>query len=333
MSFFDKIKAGAVIAASMAADVAKITADAAKQTYTQLKSTPTQVQCKGCGTQVSVPVDAWNWRCEIGHENGDVKACTTCGQPKPKTPNPTVSCPTCSTVTDCPSTVIWESIRNAPTNTKKIVVEGVNSVKKDVQQLRSAPSEFKCVHCQTLLAVPMVPWQCQTCNFRNGPEVERCNSCQQTRAQQKVLCGVCRRSTPVPSSNFAAQLYDVKVSAKESVKKVYYKVSKATFTTCPRCNTHVSFQKVGDESATDPINVPAKVSCPSCGADVAHPMAEGAEGAEAASSADSSSDASSTPNPYTPESFSSLAAASLESSSQPSNPEQVQAAAAPTQEP
>jgi hypothetical protein len=32
------------IAASMAADVAKITADAAKQTYAQLKSTPTQVQ-------------------------------------------------------------------------------------------------------------------------------------------------------------------------------------------------------------------------------------------------------------------------------------------------
>lgn len=240
--FFSTIKQGATMAASVAADLAQSAAATTAQAFEKLKAPPTSVQCSGCAKNVDVPIVLWNWRCAEQHDNGNEdNTCRTCNGARLASPNPIVTCPDCQATTEVPRTYVMEQLRNVPVNTKKAVLEASQSIKKEVADLRAFPKEFKCVHCQTLLGVPQVPWTCTTCQsgLRNPPEAEICASCNGSRPRQKVRCGVCQQSTPVPSSNFEKGLRDVSASAQESAKLAYYTVSNTPTLTCTRCS-HVT---------------------------------------------------------------------------------------------
>lgn len=85
------------------------------------------VQCSGCPLTVEVPESLFSWNCINGHTNkGEIKECSECKTvrpaPSPDQQQPTVTCPTCHTVTIVPATNASKHVKEAATNTKKFAV-------------------------------------------------------------------------------------------------------------------------------------------------------------------------------------------------------------------
>jgi len=125
-----------------------------KSAYNYAASRPTIVSCTGCELQLPVPPNAYDWKCEAGHENlPDESKCRVCERKPAEWPTPTVRCIGCNTVT----TVPW-------TNASKGVWEAGRAARKQADILTSRPTRaFHCHNCNSKLMVPTGPWICHSC--------------------------------------------------------------------------------------------------------------------------------------------------------------------------
>ena len=128
-------------------------------------------------------------------------------------------------------------------------------------------------HCNSLLAVPTGPWACQTCTAENAEDAAKCKQCGQKKSDQKAICGVCRQSTVIPTTNFYDGLKATTRDIAKSSNKVYMDVSGKSYVTCSRCGTHVPLKSPNAAGAAAGPVVPAAAD------------GSGAEGAPAAGAA------------------------------------------------
>jgi len=199
----------------------------------EAKSTPTKILCVGCDTLLLVPEALFDWKCEgVGHVNpNSYDKCTATGCPKFKPTHrtePAIRCASCHTITQVPFT-----------NAEKQLRETGRNIKHQYEFMKSKPTTFYCTNCDNLLMVPTGPWICQTCTTVNAQELEKCSSCIQKKADQKVMCGVCKRSTQIPSLNIMNSINKSLRDVTKGTRKIYYDLSKHPYVTCPRCNTNI----------------------------------------------------------------------------------------------
>jgi len=232
-------------AASVTAAAAKSAADAAKAKYVELKSYPTQVRCSACPHEIAVPPTAFDWTCPAGHVSKlSDDTCVECKVAQPAgLPEPTVTCPSCQTVTIVPASNARKHVRETAVKTKEFAKATAVATKQGVEHLRATPTTFHCAHCNTLLAVPTGDWACQTCTTENEEATPKCKQCGQKKSDQKAICGVCRQSTVIPSSNFSDSLKSGVKNVSQSSKKVYYDVANKPYITCGKCATHIPIEK------------------------------------------------------------------------------------------
>ena len=163
-----------------------------------------------------------------------------CHAPKPKQVNPpSVVCSSCHTATVVPSSNAGKALSEAATSTKKFAVSTTTAAKEQIKYLSSAPETFHCSHCNSLLAVPTGPWACQTCTAENAEAAAKCKQCGQKKSEQKAICGVCRQSTVIPTTNFFDGLKSTTRDLAKSGSKVYLDVAGKSYVTCSRCGSHV----------------------------------------------------------------------------------------------
>ena len=166
--------------------------------------------------------------------------CAVCHAPKPKQVNPpAVVCSSCHSSTIVPSSNAGKALSEAATSTKKFAVSTTSAAKEQIKYLSSAPETFHCSHCNSLLAVPTGPWACQTCTAENAEDAVKCKQCGQKKSEQKAICGVCRQSTVIPTTNFFDGLKSTTRDLAKSGSKVYLDVAGKSYVTCSRCGTHV----------------------------------------------------------------------------------------------
>lgn len=239
-----------------AAAAAEKVAKSAQAKVTELKAVPTHIRCSACPQQMAIPPAAFNWICNSGHLNAErTPTCIVCASPAPVLPNPCVACPHCHTITAIPSSNMRKEMRETQTKTKEYV-----------ERMKATPVNFHCAHCNTLLAVPVGPWTCQTCNSENVDECKKCWQCSQKKTMQRAICGVCRASTPISTTNFSDSLKSGAKSVAMSSKKVYYDIAGTPYVTCGMCRANVSLEKKDGSPATPLL------------ADHQHQAGEGSEG-------------------------------------------------------
>ena len=175
------------------------------------------------------------------HSNDrNATVCAVCHGPKPKQVNaPAVVCSSCHASTVVPSSNAGKHLSEAATSTKKFAVSTTTAAKEQIKYLSSAPETFHCAHCNSLLAVPTGPWACQTCTAENAEDAVKCKQCTQKKSEQKAICGVCRQSTVIPTTNFFDGLKATTRDLAKSSSKVYMDVAGKSYVTCSRCGTHV----------------------------------------------------------------------------------------------
>jgi hypothetical protein len=94
------------------------------------------------------------------------------------------------------------------------------------------------------------------CTGENAEDAKLCSACGQKKSEQKAICGVCRQSTVIPSSNFSDGLSHTVKTASRSSRKVYLDLANKPFITCPKCQHHV---EIADKSkiTAEPSAAPA----------------------------------------------------------------------------
>ena len=196
-----------------------------------------------------------------GHSNDrSASVCQVCNAPKPKVIHaPSVVCSSCHTATVVPTSNATKHLSEAATSTKKFAVSTTTAAKEQIKYLSSAPETFHCSHCNSLLAVPTGPWACQTCTAENAEDAVKCRQCGQKKSEQKAICGVCRQSTVIPTTNFFDGLKATTRDLAKSSSKVYLDVSGKSYVTCARCGQHIPLTapaapgvKGGEVKATPP---------------------------------------------------------------------------------
>jgi len=197
-----------------------------------------------CNTLLLIPSSTFDWKCQAGHVNQDSSSqCSTpsCKGLKPKQTEPLIRCTKCNTMTPIPFT-----------NAEKQLREAGRNIKTQVAHMKSKPSTFNCTNCDNLLMVPTGSWVCQTCTTVNAEGLEKCSSCLQKYTDQKVICGICKRSTQVPSMNIVNTLTKGFRDATKGTMKVYYDLTNSSYVTCPRCYTNVAVEsKAQQPPSTD----------------------------------------------------------------------------------
>jgi len=214
-------------------DSVKATTTSIKEEINEAKATPTQILCMDCNTLLPIPSSTFDWKCETGHVNQDSSSkCSapSCQGLKPKNrTEPLIRCTKCNTMTPIPFT-----------NAEKQLREAGRNIKTQVEHMKSKPSTFNCTNCDNLLMAPTGSWVCQTCTTVNAEGLEKCSSCLQKYTDQKVICGVCKRSTQVPSMNIVNTLTKGFRDASKGTMKVYYDLTKSPYVTCPRCYKNIA---------------------------------------------------------------------------------------------
>jgi len=267
MSFLDKITESAKSAAKSASDYTK-------KTITELKSPPTSVQCSGCPRQVPVPKELFDWTCSQKHRNDrDALKCTVCGGEKwtPPVEEPkTVTCAECQAVTEVPNTAAARHLKQAAYDTKTAIQKTAVAAQESIVKLKSAPDQFHCSVCESLLFVPKGAWMCQACAQSNEEDAQACGNpkCTQKKAQQKVLCGVCNQAVLVPTSNFMNSLGHAERQMSTGAKKAFYTIADKPHVLCPRCKKQVLIptDTKASESKQDNPDEPTviTVQCDAC---------------------------------------------------------------------
>jgi len=100
------------------------------------------------------------------------------------------------------------------------------------------------------------------------------------------MCGVCKRSTQVPSMNVVNSISKGWRDLSKGSTKIYYDLAKSAYVTCPRCSTNIAIPKTTTSTTTTTTTTESKekketsedaepgstsapafrtLSCPSCG--------------------------------------------------------------------
>lgn len=234
-----------------------------------MKAVPTEILCKGCQAELKVPPSVFEWTCINNHTvAGSETVCGECGDTKPMgtaATKPSVICPDCNTATVIPTSRAQMKLQNAPTATALFFKETGKNISTSVENMTRAPEKFNCNHCHSLLHVPTGPWVCQTCGATNPEPDSSCCRCEQSKSDQQVLCGICRRSTTIPQTNFSNSLSTSFRSATKTSQKLFFRATKKPFVTCTRCEGHIILQ---------PGDAQTEVECPTCTARVPVPEPE-----------------------------------------------------------
>jgi len=268
MSFLDKL-------ATSAKSAAKSASDYTKKTISDLKAPPASVQCQGCPRQVPVPKELFDWTCSQKHRNDRTEEkCTECGGEKwtPPVEEPkTVTCSECQAVTTVPNTTAARHLKQAAHDTKTVIQKTATAAQESIVKMKSAPEQFHCSVCDSLLFVPKGAWMCQSCatsNEENSPACSNQPKCSQKKTQQKVLCGICNQAVLVPTSNFMNSLGHAERQMSSGVKKAFYTIADKPHIICPRCKKQVLIpaenKDATAESKQDNPDQPADVITVQC---------------------------------------------------------------------
>jgi len=236
-------------------------ANSAQAAVADLKAPPKTIECstEGCGVIITVPPTLFDWVCvnETCKKTNSPsnKICSDCKAEPPRvlSLNPFVTCPKCKAHTIVPSSNASKHIQSAAKKTKEVAIKVKNETKATYVHLKSAPSQFNCEHCSTLLAVPQrQDWKCPRgeCLKENSGETNVCAGCgveQDLPPVSMVMCGACHKATSVPKSNFANKVKTGAKDVSKSAKKVYYDLAGKDYIVCPRCSTPLKLPKEDDK--------------------------------------------------------------------------------------
>jgi len=245
----------------MVKSAATSVANSAQAAVADLKAPPKTIECstKDCKVIINVPPTLFDWTCT--NENckksnpPSNKVCSDCKTEPPRVMslNPFVTCPKCQAQTIVPSSNASKHIQAAAKKTKEVAIKVKEETKATYHHLKSAPSQFNCEHCFTLLAVPQrANWKCPRgeCLKENGGDTNVCSGCgveQELPPIAMVMCGACKKPTAVPKTNFANKVKTGAKDVSKSAKKVYYDLAGKDYVVCPRCATPLKLPKKEDE--------------------------------------------------------------------------------------
>jgi len=205
---------------------------------------------------MAIPVTVWTWNCSSGHTNPiDARECATvgCGRPKPHGVTwPALLCSKCGTITSVPGSEGSAVMRDAGA-----------SIKAGLHALTDPPTTFHCEHCSTVLVTPIGPWQCQTCNTPNQATNTICSRCSHSKAQQRVLCGHCHKSTAVPANGLTDTVSSGLNSLVKMARGAMLDLTGKPHVDCPTCKHPVELPKtVGARSSTTTAVTSSAVAAP-----------------------------------------------------------------------
>lgn len=253
--------------------------DATVQAVNNASDFPTTMHCSNikCGVVLAIPENAFDWKCPQGHTNvKTAKVCADCQQPKPKNlPEPKIRCAKCETISSVPFSNLVKDMRYA-----------AQQAQKEYEFAKARPEQFHCSHCNSMLQTPKGPWTCQTCRTPGNPEeAAACSNCGQKQSEQKVLCGICNRSTKIPSMNVIDQIQSTSRDVAKQSEKVYYDLRGHAYVKCPTCTKPLQIptedkNQAGISEGALPqegegVGLLAEgkeklISCPKCGAEVSY---------------------------------------------------------------
>jgi DNA-directed RNA polymerase subunit RPC12/RpoP len=144
-------------------------------------------------------------------------------------------------VSAVPSTAAQRHLKQAAYDTKTAIQKTATAAQESIVKLKSAPDQFHCSVCDSLLFVPKGAWMCQACATSNQEDNQACSNekCSQKKTQQKVLCGICNQAVLVPTSNFMNSLGHTERQMSSGIKKAYYTIADKAHVICPRCKKQV----------------------------------------------------------------------------------------------
>lgn len=221
-------------------DGAKATAHATvehgKASMNQLGNHPKMMKCSNCASDMSIPPSVWVWTCGKGHTNTvDSRECSTtgCNAPKPHGVTwPALLCSKCGTITSVPGSEGTAVVRDATA-----------ALKAGIHSLTDPPATFHCEHCQTVLVTPIGAWVCQTCNTNNQPTATICTRCSHSKAQQRVLCAHCHKSTSVPANGLTDTVSSGLNSLVKMARGAILDITGKPHVDCPTCKHPVELPK------------------------------------------------------------------------------------------
>jgi len=245
--------------------------------------------------------------------------CSACHRARPRTrPEPEIECGVCGTLTPVPFTNATKNFRATGQSLLSFSTVTGAKIKDEFHHLKSKPATFNCKTCNNRLQVPEGIWTCQTCTFANQQDEEKCSVCFQKKSEQRLLCGVCRRSTQVPATNIENTLASGWRELTKTTSQIYYNVMKSPYVTCPHCTAHTPIPDLPASRERKLSRSCFSISSASASASASSPSAPSAS-ASSASSASSPTSATSAASAASATSTSSTSASSSASSS-PTSP-------------
>lgn len=227
------LKAWGMAGITLAQHAASAVASAAKKGVEELQAPPSSISCSGCGKDVSVPAELWNWHCPtpscaargIVHTRS-VKVCEHCMCGRPELPNPIVRCPSCGKDNVVPSSNAAKHLQTAKEGVINAASAAKSYTERTLTELKSTPAVIPCSSCNTALNVPpgLFDWRCARpgCGKVNQRTDKQCTGCaaptppkDPNEPQPALVCPVCNASTVVPKSNLEKHIQQAAKATKE----------------------------------------------------------------------------------------------------------------------
>lgn len=261
-----------------------------ERTVADLKSAPTVIPCSSCATVLNVPSGLFDWKCNqagCGRVNSpSVKQCATCASPKPpRGPDdtqPALVCPVCHASTVVPKSNAEKHLAHAAKTTKELAASASAAASAEYKHLKSAPRQFNCRTCNSLLQVPDY-WVCKRCashNYRPPPEEGKegsttsseaacavCSTQRDATDDEQVLCGKCNTATSVPKSNFSNRVRKYSTTISRALTKMQYDVTGTPYIQCDACQTNIAVPRAGGAdpgAGAGAEAAPKEIHCPKC---------------------------------------------------------------------
>jgi hypothetical protein len=203
-----------------------------------LERPPEHIQCRGCSGVLPVPQTLFDfWVCAESH-TVDIKdhpsSCPDCNKAKPTDYIHSLRCLGCETITPVRSefiTVVSKLPARVLDASKRITAHARDTT----EFLLARPETFQCENCSARLAGPSGNWVCQVCQTVNERKVEACRQCRHQLCHQRVICGVCGKSTGVPYRNLNNVVTSTTNSMTQTLKGWFYNVTAQPYCECPQC--------------------------------------------------------------------------------------------------
>jgi hypothetical protein len=255
-SMVDTVREGALAATVKVRDVSLQVLEDTKTSINNgmatLRRPPELVVCLGCRSQLPCPPDLFrSWTCKNGHQvsldehpSGHCPV-EGCGDEKPADYIHSLRCLGCGHITPV-DTKLVQWVKGAGGKVAAVTTSAVKETIRTSKFMLAQPTTFHCKSCNAELHNPIVAlpsWRCQVCNCDNARETEACTRCKYKRSGQRVICGVCNKSTPVPTRNISNLVTRGANDIAKGATKVFYNISQQAWVSCPRCRNPCTVHK------------------------------------------------------------------------------------------